>query len=222
MSRRTAPLIVALGLVTASLAGCSSTPSSTPSEAVDREATSVVESTRESTDLFIDNQLPVPVTVSPRNPQGPWETKPAAMSFTAEPGQTIGLRLEPKDYFLFVFESWDDTKANPAPTFNLILRAGNSAETAVAPMRVRYKRHDEELYPQVIGFVHNVLDWQFGAEVSGKCGPTEPSTLLTYEDPLTKQVKNARISIDCLSYDASYKLTQVPRPATITIGSARG
>jgi hypothetical protein len=204
------------------IAGCSSTPSSTPSQAVDREATSVVDSTRGSTDLFIDNQLPVPVKVSPRNPQGPWETKPAAMSYTAEPGQKIGLRLEPEDYFLFVFETWDDTKANPAPTFNLVISAGGSAETAVAPMRVRYKKHDEELHQQVIGFVYNVLDWQFGAEVSGKCGPTEPSTLLTYVDPRTKQVENARISIDCLSYDATYKLTQVPRPATITIGSARG
>jgi hypothetical protein len=94
------------------------------------------------------------------------------MSYTAEPGQTIGLRLEPKDYFLFVFESWDDTKANPAPTFNLIVRAGNSGETAVARMRVRYKKHDEELYPQVIGFVYNVLDWQFGAKSPVSAAPT--------------------------------------------------
>jgi hypothetical protein len=171
------------------------------------------------TNLFIDNQLPVAVTVSPRNARGLWINKPEGLWYTADPLQTIGLNLQPNDYFSLLSEALDESEMYPGPTFDLIMRAGNSADTAVASLRARYVWHTEEIYPQVIETVYEVVDWQFGSAISMRCGPL-PSTRLTYTEPLSSRVLTARISIDCATYKNSWDVRYFRPIATMTIAPA--
>ena len=149
--------------------------------------------------LVVKNSLPVDVQVTPQDPRGPWEAKPAAQVTTVADGESTTLRLRPRTYWSQVDSDWNTL--TPGPLLALSVTQRGKQEPAALPLAQRYVKRTIFIidYGRSTSAVAN--SWVFGTESVTACGPAAPpgGVALTYVNPSTGEASTATISIDCPS-----------------------
>ena len=191
------------------LAGCGSSSDSAATTATTPTATSATTGTATAPirkadltyelPLVVRNNLPVDVQVTPQDPRGPWEAKPAEQRTTVADGESTTLRLRPRTYWDRDDSDWGTL--TPGPLLTLVVNQRGQQETASLPLAERYVKRTYNVVDWGPRTFALALNWVFGTESVTACGPATPAggVALTYANPSTGEASTATISIDCPS-----------------------